>query len=286
MCRPHAKTVAAEGGHNNEIGLPLTLTRIEPDTELVICEMGMRGLGQIAELCAVARPDVAVITSIGPVHLELLGTVETWRRRRRRSSPRCRRRHRGRPRRAAARAVPRAGRHHDRALRPESVDVVRAIEAGAGSGSTRGERSSSSSRSRRGTRRRTRRRAARGQALGLPLPAGRSTSSSPAGAARSRRSRRRPADQRRVQREPDLDARRARAPREHEGRRSRSSARWPSSARRAEYHRRVGELVSDSASTSCSRSASSRGRTAASGSQTRPKRPSARRSSSSQGTSS
>ena len=76
MCRPHAKTVAAEGGHNNEIGLPLTLTRIEPDTELVVCEMGMRGLGQIAELCAVARPDVGVITSIGPVHLELLGTIE------------------------------------------------------------------------------------------------------------------------------------------------------------------------------------------------------------------
>ena len=76
LCRPHARTVAAEGGHNNEIGLPLTLTRIEPDTEIVVCEMGMRGLGQIAELCAVARPDVAVITSIGPVHLELLGTVE------------------------------------------------------------------------------------------------------------------------------------------------------------------------------------------------------------------
>ena len=76
LCRPHARTVAAEGGHNNEIGLPLTLTRIEPDTEVVICEMGMRGLGQIAELCAVARPDIGVITSIGPVHLELLGTVE------------------------------------------------------------------------------------------------------------------------------------------------------------------------------------------------------------------
>jgi len=76
MCRPHARTVAAEGGHNNEIGLPLTLTRIEPDTEVVVCEMGMRGLGQIAELCAVAKPDVAVITSIGPVHLELLGTIE------------------------------------------------------------------------------------------------------------------------------------------------------------------------------------------------------------------
>jgi UDP-N-acetylmuramoyl-tripeptide--D-alanyl-D-alanine ligase len=76
MCRPHAKTVAAEGGHNNEIGLPLTLTRIDEDTEVVICEMGMRGLGQIAELCAIARPVVGVITSIGPVHLELLGTVE------------------------------------------------------------------------------------------------------------------------------------------------------------------------------------------------------------------
>jgi UDP-N-acetylmuramoyl-tripeptide--D-alanyl-D-alanine ligase len=76
MCRPHAKTVAAAGGHNNEIGLPLTLTRIEEDTEVVICEMGMRGLGQIAELCGIARPQVGVVTSIGPVHLELLGTVE------------------------------------------------------------------------------------------------------------------------------------------------------------------------------------------------------------------
>jgi UDP-N-acetylmuramoyl-tripeptide--D-alanyl-D-alanine ligase len=76
MCRPHAKTVAAEGGHNNEVGLPLTLTRIDEQTEVVVCEMGMRGLGQIAELCAIARPDVGVITSIGPVHLELLGTVE------------------------------------------------------------------------------------------------------------------------------------------------------------------------------------------------------------------
>jgi UDP-N-acetylmuramoyl-tripeptide--D-alanyl-D-alanine ligase len=76
FCRPQARTVAAEGGQNNEIGLPLTLARIEPDTEVVVCEMGMRGPGQIAELCAVARPDVGLITSIGPVHLELLGTVE------------------------------------------------------------------------------------------------------------------------------------------------------------------------------------------------------------------
>ena len=38
--------------------------------------MGMRGLGQIAALCEIARPDVAVVTSIGPEHLELVGTVE------------------------------------------------------------------------------------------------------------------------------------------------------------------------------------------------------------------
>jgi UDP-N-acetylmuramoyl-tripeptide--D-alanyl-D-alanine ligase len=76
LCAPHARTVVAEGSQNNEIGLPLTLTRIELDTEIAIVEMGMRGLGQIAELCDVARPDVGIVTSVGPVHLELLGTVE------------------------------------------------------------------------------------------------------------------------------------------------------------------------------------------------------------------
>jgi UDP-N-acetylmuramoyl-tripeptide--D-alanyl-D-alanine ligase len=76
LCAPHARTVVAEGSQNNELGLPLTLCRLEPDTEAAIVEMGMRGVGQIAELCAVAKPDVGVITTVGPVHLELLGTVE------------------------------------------------------------------------------------------------------------------------------------------------------------------------------------------------------------------
>jgi UDP-N-acetylmuramoyl-tripeptide--D-alanyl-D-alanine ligase len=76
LCRPVARTVAAEEGHNNEIGLPLTLTRLEPDTDVLITEMGMRGLGQITSLCEIARPDVGVITNIGPVHLELLGTID------------------------------------------------------------------------------------------------------------------------------------------------------------------------------------------------------------------
>jgi UDP-N-acetylmuramoyl-tripeptide--D-alanyl-D-alanine ligase len=76
LCAPHAPTVVAEGSQNNELGLPLTLCRLEPDTEVAIVEMGMRGLGQIAELCRIARPDIGVVTSVGPVHLELLGTVE------------------------------------------------------------------------------------------------------------------------------------------------------------------------------------------------------------------
>jgi UDP-N-acetylmuramoyl-tripeptide--D-alanyl-D-alanine ligase len=76
LCAPHARTLVAEGSQNNEIGLPLTLCRLELDTEVAIVEMGMRGVGQIAELCEVARPDVGVITTVGPVHLELLGTIE------------------------------------------------------------------------------------------------------------------------------------------------------------------------------------------------------------------
>ena len=76
LCRPHARTVAAEQSHNNEIGLPLTLTRIERDTEVVVAEMGSRGLGQIRDLCRIARPQIGVITQIGPAHLELFGTVE------------------------------------------------------------------------------------------------------------------------------------------------------------------------------------------------------------------
>ena len=63
--------------------------RLEPDTEICVVEMGMRGLGQIAELCAIARPDVGVITTIGPVHLELVGTVEESRARRRSDRRRC-----------------------------------------------------------------------------------------------------------------------------------------------------------------------------------------------------
>ncbi len=76
LCAPHTPTIWADKSLNNEIGLPLTVCRLEADTKILVTEMGMRGLGQIAVLSAIARPDVAVIPHIGPEHLELLGTVE------------------------------------------------------------------------------------------------------------------------------------------------------------------------------------------------------------------
>jgi UDP-N-acetylmuramoyl-tripeptide--D-alanyl-D-alanine ligase len=76
LCAPHSPTVWAEKSLNNEIGLPLTVCRLEPDTRILVTEMGMRGLGQIAALCAIARPTLTLIPHIGPEHLELLGSVE------------------------------------------------------------------------------------------------------------------------------------------------------------------------------------------------------------------
>ncbi|MFL5872888.1 MAG: UDP-N-acetylmuramoyl-tripeptide--D-alanyl-D-alanine ligase [Solirubrobacterales bacterium] len=60
---------------NTEIGLPLTILEAPEETETLVLEMAMRGAGQIAELAAIAEPEVAVITNVGPVHVELLGSV-------------------------------------------------------------------------------------------------------------------------------------------------------------------------------------------------------------------
>lgn len=63
------------GNQNNEIGLPLTLLGLE-EHEVLVVEMAMRGRGEIAALCAIARPKIGVITNIGLTHLELLGSQE------------------------------------------------------------------------------------------------------------------------------------------------------------------------------------------------------------------
>jgi UDP-N-acetylmuramoyl-tripeptide--D-alanyl-D-alanine ligase len=73
---PHRRAVVTQANYNTEIGLPLQILMAAEETEVLVLEMGMRGKGQIAELAAIAAPDVAVIVSIGPVHLEMLGTIE------------------------------------------------------------------------------------------------------------------------------------------------------------------------------------------------------------------
>ena len=60
---------------NTEIGLPLTILGAPEGTKTMVLEMAMRGPGQIAELASIAEPEIAVITNVGPVHVELLGSL-------------------------------------------------------------------------------------------------------------------------------------------------------------------------------------------------------------------
>jgi len=76
LLAPHRETMASRANFNTEIGLPLEILAAPRGTEVLVLEMAMRGTGQIAELAAIAEPNVAVIVNVGPVHLELLGTVE------------------------------------------------------------------------------------------------------------------------------------------------------------------------------------------------------------------
>jgi UDP-N-acetylmuramoyl-tripeptide--D-alanyl-D-alanine ligase len=71
-----AELHASPENFNTEIGLPLAVLAAQERAEVLVLEMAMRGPDQIAELCAIAAPDVAVITNVGPVHVELLGSVE------------------------------------------------------------------------------------------------------------------------------------------------------------------------------------------------------------------
>ncbi|MDH4100114.1 MAG: UDP-N-acetylmuramoyl-tripeptide--D-alanyl-D-alanine ligase [Nitrospirota bacterium] len=64
-----------QGNFNNEIGLPLTLLKLQPDDERAVVEMGMSAEGEIRLLSKLARPDVAVITNIGAAHLLGLGSI-------------------------------------------------------------------------------------------------------------------------------------------------------------------------------------------------------------------
>ena len=207
LCAPTAQDRRRGGGFNNEIGLPLTLCRIEPDTEVGIIEMAMRGLGQIARPRRIARPDVGVITTSGPCTSSCVGTLENVARAKARAA-------RGA---AARRRRDRAGRSRARPFVRDGLDVV-PLRASPTAGETAAphvaradvelqlRRAPPGGERRRRARgaRRARRRQARGPRRGRR---------SRAGARGVAAARRRPADQRRLEREPRLDARRARAPR-------------------------------------------------------------------------
>jgi UDP-N-acetylmuramoyl-tripeptide--D-alanyl-D-alanine ligase len=76
LLAPHRRVAASRANFNTEIGLPVELLSAPRDTEVLVMELAMRGFGQIAELTAICEPDVGVITNIGPVHLEQMGSLE------------------------------------------------------------------------------------------------------------------------------------------------------------------------------------------------------------------
>src|SRR5438105_4482036 len=79
-CVPGAHTCAPETFANGRNGTEPAHGRLEHDTEVCILELAMRGFGQIAALCQIARPEIGVITNVGPVHLELVDSVDGVRR--------------------------------------------------------------------------------------------------------------------------------------------------------------------------------------------------------------
>jgi UDP-N-acetylmuramoyl-tripeptide--D-alanyl-D-alanine ligase len=67
---------ANEKSFNNELGVPLTLVNAVSDTQIAVIEMGSRGVGHIDDLCAIARPTIAVVTAVELVHSEFMGGIE------------------------------------------------------------------------------------------------------------------------------------------------------------------------------------------------------------------
>ncbi|MFA9445446.1 UDP-N-acetylmuramoyl-tripeptide--D-alanyl-D-alanine ligase [Egicoccus sp. AB-alg6-2] len=70
------RTVAARGSFNNELGVPLTLLELTADTQALVTEIGARHVGDIAALAPIVAPDLAVVTAVAGVHLEIFGTID------------------------------------------------------------------------------------------------------------------------------------------------------------------------------------------------------------------
>ena len=76
VLRQRYNVLKSEGNLNNEIGLPLTVLKMDDRHERAVLEMGMYALGEITALCRIAQPAVGVVTNVGPSHLERLGSIE------------------------------------------------------------------------------------------------------------------------------------------------------------------------------------------------------------------
>jgi UDP-N-acetylmuramoyl-tripeptide--D-alanyl-D-alanine ligase len=76
VLRTHYKVHKTQGNYNNHIGLPLTILAMNPDTEVLVLEMGMNHFGEIEQLSLIAEPNYGVITNIGESHIEYLGSRE------------------------------------------------------------------------------------------------------------------------------------------------------------------------------------------------------------------
>lgn len=70
------RTWKSRGNYNSDIGLPMTMLDMPLNTERAVVELGMTRPGEIQELCAIALPDVGIVTNVGPSHLERLGSIE------------------------------------------------------------------------------------------------------------------------------------------------------------------------------------------------------------------
>lgn len=70
------RVIASRASHNNELGVPLTLLALEATTEVLVAEVGARHVGDIAAMAALVEPDVAMVTAVAGVHLEVFGSIE------------------------------------------------------------------------------------------------------------------------------------------------------------------------------------------------------------------